>query len=156
MPTSIMFYVKELMPCMRANATRSIEHGAYLIGGYPKAASAYAMVLLAASASRLAKDLRHLCHLVMHACIALLGMHGIPMNAMRLTYAIATTTEPPRATAAHRRHHRRRATKMNSSLSSSKILTRQRRAPTTRTASKTRTRATRTSRRSGRRGRHAT
>ena len=77
---AIMNYVKALMQTLRAAMTRSVEHGTRLVGGHPKFASAYAMILLAASASRLSNELRFLARLI-------LEIHGIPINALRMNSA---------------------------------------------------------------------
>jgi hypothetical protein len=72
--------IKALMIAMRTAMKRSAEHGARLAGAYPKTASAYAMVMLAASASRMLNELRLLAHFIAHTGTAILGMHGISMN----------------------------------------------------------------------------
>ena len=82
----IMRYVKEKMLSTRVAMMRHAEHGARLAGGYPAIASTYAMILLAASASRLSNELRLIVRIV-RAGIAILGIHGIPTNAMRMTSA---------------------------------------------------------------------
>ena len=48
---NIINCAKTLLMSLRAAAMRSIEHAARLVGVYPKIASAYAMVILAASAT---------------------------------------------------------------------------------------------------------
>ena len=72
---------------LRVAAMRSIEHAARLAGAYPKIASAYAMVILAASATKMINELRLLAHLIAHAGTAILGMHGIQTDAWLLTNA---------------------------------------------------------------------
>ncbi|KOO23721.1 hypothetical protein Ctob_006166, partial [Chrysochromulina tobinii] len=75
----IIYGFKALMRSLRAAAMRSAENGARLAGGYPKASSAYAMIILAASAARLMNELRLLAHLIAHAGTAIaasLGMRG--------------------------------------------------------------------------------
>ena len=76
----IIRWIKALMLAVRTAVMRSAEHGARLAGAYPKTASAYAMVMLAASASRMLKELSLLAHFIVHAGTAILGMHGISMN----------------------------------------------------------------------------
>ena len=84
---AIMCYVKALMHTLRAAMTRSVEHGTRLVGGHPKFASAYAMILLVASASRLTNELQFLARLIAHASTAILKIHGIPVNALRMISA---------------------------------------------------------------------
>ena len=79
-------YVKEKMLSARVAMMRHAEHCARLAGGYPATASAYAMILLAASASRLSNELRLIVRIV-RAGTAILGIHGISINALRMTSA---------------------------------------------------------------------
>ena len=70
----IIRWIKALMFAVRTAATRSAEHGARLAGAYPKTASAYAMVMLAASASRMRNELSLLAHFIAHVGTAILGI----------------------------------------------------------------------------------
>jgi hypothetical protein len=72
----IIYGFKALMRSLRAAAIRSAEHGTRLAGGYPKASSAYAMIILAASAAKLMKELRLLAHLIAHAGTAIAASLG--------------------------------------------------------------------------------
>jgi hypothetical protein len=76
----IIRWIKALMLAVRTAVMRSVEHGARLAGAYPKTASAYAMVMLAASASRMLKELSLLAHFIAHVGTAIISMHGISMS----------------------------------------------------------------------------
>ena len=84
---NIIIYAKTLLMSLRAATRRSVEHAARLVGAYPKIASAYAMVILAASATKMINELRLLAHLIAHAGTAILGMHGIQTDSWHLTNA---------------------------------------------------------------------
>ena len=79
----IIYGFKALMRSLRAAAMRSAENGARLAGGYPKTTSAYAMIILAASAAKLMNELRLLAHLVAHAGTAIAAGFGMPRPRMR-------------------------------------------------------------------------
>ena len=76
----IIYGFKALMRSLRAAAMRSAENGTSLAGKYPKTASAYAMIILAVSATKLINELRLLAHLIAHhagiATAADFGMYG--------------------------------------------------------------------------------
>jgi hypothetical protein len=81
----IIYGFKALMRALRAAAMRSAEQGTRLAGGHPKAASAYAMIILAASAAKLMNELRLLAHLIAHAGTAIVASFGT--RGWRLTHA---------------------------------------------------------------------
>ena len=53
---NIIICAKTLLMYLRAATRRSVEHAARLVGAYPKIASAYAMVILAASATKMINE----------------------------------------------------------------------------------------------------
>ena len=101
---NIIICAKTLLMYLRAATRRSVEHAARLVGAYPKIASAYAMVILAASATKMINELRLLTRLVAHLGTAVLNLHGIPVDALRLMRTSdddredACESEPPSAT----------------------------------------------------------
>jgi hypothetical protein len=77
---NIMFNVKGLLLITHATATRVAEQVAGHASNYTKVASAYAIILFAASSLRLSGELRLLARLVMQVCNVILGLHGIELN----------------------------------------------------------------------------
>ena len=82
---NIVYNVKKLLLITHATATRIVEQVAGHAGNYPKFALVYALTLFAASSLRLSGELHLFARLVMQACNAILGLHGISTDALRLT-----------------------------------------------------------------------